>query len=225
MMARDAIYAKDMAAYIHYWKRLHLEITCHVPPTPVELQEGFWPMTNWQHDHACCMSSGVGFDVTPNTTPEDDLEPYPYCGPAKSRSRLYLNPYRDVLLGNFVLCHPCDKHRLPMWLGRASSAVDLSPVSNYGTFVVEWWTPMYSKKEPKSLVAMECWTRQWTPKVTHPQRMSVTAVLYSHRMPSHKDKGPPKTHLILKASAVMALANLANSEAVGEDEVGTDAED
>ena len=84
---------------------------------------------------------------------------------------------------------------------------------------------MCSKKEPKALVARECWTRQWTPEVTHPQRISVTALLYSHRMSSHKEKGPPKTHLILEASAVMALANLANSGAVGEDEVGTNAEE
>ena len=62
-------------------------------------------------------------------------------------------------------------------------------------------------------------------EVTHPQRISVTAMLYSHRMPSHKDKGPPKTHLIPEASAVMALANLANSRALGEDEAGSDAED
>ena len=110
-----------------------------------------------------------------------------------------------------------------MWLGRASSIVDLSLGSNYGTFVVEWWTLMCSKKESKSLVARECWTRQWTHEVTHPQRISVTTVLYSHIMPSHKDKGPPKMHLILEASAVMVLANLANSSAVGGDDVGTDA--
>ena len=182
-------------------------------------------MTNWQRDHACNMSSGVGLDITPDTTPEDDPEPYPYCGPAKSRPRPHFNPYQDVLLGDFVLCRPCDGHRLPVWLGRALSTVDLSPGSNYGTFVVEWWTRMCSKKEPKALVARECWTRRWTPEVTHPQRISVTAVLYSHRMPSHKDKGPPKMHLILKASAVMALANLANLEALGEDEASTDAED
>ena len=225
MMARDAMYAKDMATYVQYWERLHLEITGPVPPTPAKLQEGFWPMTNWQRDHACSMSSGVGLDVIPDTTHEDDPEPYPYCGPAKSRPRPRFNPYRDVLLGDFVLCRPCDGHCLPVWLGRASSTVDLSPGSNYGTFVVEWWTPMCSKKEPKALVARECWTRRWTPEVTHPQRISVTAVLYSHRMPSHKDKGPPKTHLIPEASAVMALANLANSGALGEDEAGTDAED
>ena len=114
------------------------------------------------------MSSGVGLDVTPDTTPEDDPEPYPYCGLAKSRPRPRFNLYRDVLLGDFVLCRPCDGHRLPVWLGWASSTVDLSPSTNYGTFVVEWWTPMCSKKESKALVARECWTRRWTPEVTHP---------------------------------------------------------
>ena len=77
-------------------------------------------------------------DVSSDTTPEDDPEPYPYCGPTKLQPRPRFNPYRDVLLGDFVLCHPCDRHRLPMWLGCASSSVDLSPDSNYGTFVVEW---------------------------------------------------------------------------------------
>ena len=109
-----------------------------------------------------------------------------------------------------MLCRPYDEHCLPVWLGRASLTVDLSHGSNYGTFVVQWWTPMCLKKEPKSLVARECWTRRCTLKVTHPQRISVTTVLYTHRMPSHKDKGSPKMHLILEASAVMALANLAN---------------
>ena len=46
-----------------------------------------------------------------------------------------------------MLCRPCDAHHLPLWLGRASSTIDLSSGSNYGTFVVEWWTPMCSKKE------------------------------------------------------------------------------
>ena len=176
---------------------MHSEITCPVPPTPAKLQEGFWPITNWQRDHANIMSSGVGLDVSPDTTLEDDPEPYPYCGPTKSWPKPYFNPYRDVLLGDFVLCHPYDGHRLPVWLDCASSTVDLSPGSNYRTFVVEWCTPMCSKKEPKSLVARECWSRRWTPEVIHPQRISVTTVLYSHRMPSHKGKGPPRMHLIL----------------------------
>ena len=61
--------------------------------------------------------------------------------------------------------------------------------------------------------------------MTHPQRISVTTVLYSHRMPLHKDKGPPKTHLIPEASTAMALANLAASGAITKDEVGTDSDE
>ena len=38
-------------------------------------------------------------------------------------------------------------------------------------------------------------------------------------------QGPPKTHLIPKASATMALANLATSGAIVEDEVGTNFEE
>ena len=84
---------------------------------------------------------------------------------------------------------------------------------------------MCSKKEPKSLIARECWTRRWTPEVTLHQRISITTVLYSHRMLSHKDKGPTKTHLIPKASFAIALTNLATSRIIVEDEVGTDSEE
>ena len=136
------------------------------------------------------MSSYVGLDVSPDITPKDDPEPYLYCNPAKSRPKPCFNPYRDVLLGDFVLCRLCDRHCLLLRLGRALSTVDLSFGSNYGTFVVEWWTPMCSKKEAKSLIARDCWIRRWTSEVTHPQRISVTTMLYSHRMPSHKDKRP-----------------------------------
>ena len=170
----------------------------------------------------CSMSSGVGHLVSPNTTLEDDPEPYPYCGPTKARPKPCFNSYRDVSLGDFVLCRPCDGYCLPMWLGCTILIVELSAGSNYGTFVVEWWTPICSKKETKSLIARECWTRRWTPEVTYAQRISVTTVLYSHKMPSHKDKGPPKTHLIPEASIAMALANLAASGAIAE--VGTDSE-
>ena len=154
MMAEDVMYAKDMAGYVHYWERLHSEITSPIPPTLAELQEGFWPMTNWQRDHACNISLGVGLDVTSDTTLEDDPEPYPYCGPTKLLPRPHFNPYQDVLFGDFMLCRPCDRHHLPMWLGRALSTVDLFPSSNYETFVVEWWTPMYSKKGAKVTC---CW--------------------------------------------------------------------
>ena len=97
------MYAKDMVGYVHYWKQLHSEIIGFAPPTPIKLHEGFWLIINWQRDHACSISSGVGFDVSPDTTSEDDPEPYPYCGPTKSWPKPCFNPYRDVLLGDFVV--------------------------------------------------------------------------------------------------------------------------
>ena len=96
-----------------------------------------------------------------------------------------------------------------MWLGCALSSIDLMACGNYGTFLIEWWIPMYSKKKSKTLVPKECWTKQWASEVTHPKRISITTILYSHKMPSHKDKGPIKTHLIPKPSKIKALANLA----------------
>ena len=171
------------------------------------------------------MSFGIRHDVSPDTTSEDDPKPYSYCGLTKAQPKPCFNPYRDVLLGHFVLCQPCDRHRLPVWFGRAISTVELCAGSNYGTFVVEWWTPMYSKKEPKSLVARECWTRRWKPEVTHPQRINVITMLYSQKMPSYKDKGPSKTHLILEASATIALANLAALGVIAKDKVGIDSEE
>ena len=153
MMERDAMYAKDMAGYVHYWEQIHSKIMDPAPLTTTLLQEGFWPMTNWQRDHAYSMSFGIGPDVSLNTILEDDLKPYPYCGHAKARPKPYFNPYQDVLLGDFVLCRPYNGHRLLMWLGRAISTIELSARSNYGTFTVEWWTSISLKKEPKSLVA------------------------------------------------------------------------
>ena len=84
------------------------------------------------------MSSRVGLDVSPDTTPEDDPQPYPYCGSMKAWPKPCFNPYRDVLLRDFVLCQPCDGYRLYMSFGRAISTVELFIDSNYGTFVVEW---------------------------------------------------------------------------------------
>ena len=41
-------------------------------------------MSNWQQDHDYSMSSEVGPNVSLNTAPENDPEPYPYCGPKKA---------------------------------------------------------------------------------------------------------------------------------------------
>ena len=159
MMEGDAMYAKDIIGYVCYWERIYSKITGPVPSTLIVLQEGFWPMTNWQRDLGYSMSSKIRPRVSPDITPEDDPEPYPYYGLAKAPSKPYFNAYRDVLFGDSMLCQPCDGHCLFVWLGCALSTNNLSAGGNYGTFFVEWWTPMCSKKEPKSLVARECWTR------------------------------------------------------------------
>ena len=121
-----------------------------------------------------------------------------------------------------MLCWLCDGHCLPMWLGCALSIVNLMIDCNYRTFLVEWWIPMCSNKEPKSFVAKEYWTRRWTLEVTHPKRVSVTTIFYFYRMPTHKDKRSPKTHLILAALTVMALANLTAVGAITLDNVSND---
>ena len=69
MMERDAMYAKDMIGYVCYWEQIYSEITRPFSPTPTMLQEGFWPMNNWQRDHCCSMSSKIGPDVSLHTTP------------------------------------------------------------------------------------------------------------------------------------------------------------
>ena len=37
MMQRDVMYAKDIASYVHYWERIHSEITSPAPLTPTLL--------------------------------------------------------------------------------------------------------------------------------------------------------------------------------------------
>ena len=46
MMERDAMYAKKMTSYVHYWEQFHSEIKGPVVLTPTLLEEGFWPTTN-----------------------------------------------------------------------------------------------------------------------------------------------------------------------------------
>ena len=147
------MYANDMVHYVHYWKQIYSEITHLIPVTPTMLQERFWLTTIWQWDHACSMLSGVRPDVSLDTIPKDDPKPYPYCGLPKVQPKPHFNSYLDDLLGDFVLCLPYNGHHLPMWLGCAILTIELSTDRNHGTFLIEWWTPICSKKEPKSLVA------------------------------------------------------------------------
>jgi hypothetical protein len=52
MIQRDALYAQEMLGYVAYWERLYSEITGPLPRNQDVLLEGFWPITDWQRDHA-----------------------------------------------------------------------------------------------------------------------------------------------------------------------------
>jgi len=215
-MARNRKYSEDMAGYVLYWERLLNIISAPLPSAPNMLVEGFWPISHWRRDHTCKFAAPTEPHPhgIPDITPEDDPDSYPYCGPRQQRPKLNFNPFRDVLLGDFVLCRPSHKDYLPVWMGRVLEPVQLAPGPSYGMFKVEWWTPMKSKKEGKRVIARECWTRRWQKEATLPQVVHAAIVLYSHRMPSHQKKGPPATHLIPEASVTAALANLESGGAV-----------
>jgi hypothetical protein len=208
-MARNARYAAEMSCFVEYWERIHREIIGPLPIQPDNLQEGFWPMSDWRRDHARRCSTENGPAYSADNSPEDDPEPYPFCGPAKDRPRPNFNPYRDVLLGDFVLCRPSHNNHLPVWLGRALTCVDNTPGDNYSRFTVEWWTPMKGKWEGKRALARECWTRRWEKELTLPEIIHCSIVLFSHRLPSHRKSGPPAMHVIPEASAAAAMATLA----------------
>ena len=83
------------------------------------------------------MPFGIGLDVPPDTTLEDDPKPYLYCGSMKAWPKSSFNSYQDVLFRDFVLCRPCDRHCLSIRLGHTLSTIDLMVSGNYGTFFIE----------------------------------------------------------------------------------------
>jgi hypothetical protein len=44
-------------------------------------------------------------------------------------------------------------------------------------------------------------------RVTLPEVIHCSIVIFSHRLPSHRKSGPPATHVISKASAMATLAS------------------
>jgi hypothetical protein len=209
-MAKNARYVAEMSCFVDYWERIHREITDPLPSQPDKLQEGFWPISDWRRDHARSCSTENGPAHSADLTPEDNQEPYPFCGPAKERPRPNFNSYRNVLLGDFVLCRPSHNNHLPVWLGRALTCVDNTPGEHYGRFTVEWWTPMKGKREDKRALARGCWTRRWEKELTLHEVIHCSIVLFSHRLPSHRKSGPLATHVIPEASAAAVMATLAS---------------
>lgn len=208
-MARDKKYAQDMLPYVLYWERILKEVNEPLPPNSATLQEGFWPISDWKRDHVTTFDAEDEYIPDPDIRPgdEDEVEPYPFCGPKNSRPKSVFNPYRDVLRGDWVFCRPCKEDHLPIWMGRAIEPVITEPGPNYGKFKVEWWTPMKGKKEGKKKVARECWTRRWERELTLAEWVECKSVVYTHRTKKTTHEGPPKSHLIPEEVVIAAMAN------------------
>ena len=159
-MARNARYAAKISYFVDYWERMHREITSLLPSQLNKLQEGFWLISDWRKEHArsCLVENGPTHSA--DLTPEDDLESYPFCNPAKERLRPNFNPYHDILFRDFVLNHPSHNNHLHVWLGCTLTCMDNTPGENYGWFIVEWQPLMKRKREGKRALAKECWIRQ-----------------------------------------------------------------
>jgi hypothetical protein len=123
-MARNVRYATNMSCFITYWEQIYKTITSPLPSQSNTLQKGFWPISDWKRDHARSSSINNGHVYSLDLTVEDDLEPYLYCGPAKKRPRPNFNPYRNVLLGDFVFFCPSHNNHLLVWLDRALTCID-----------------------------------------------------------------------------------------------------
>ena len=206
-MDRCFHYATGMQNVVRYWEGVS-SLLVPEPEQPPTLIEGFWPKTNWKRDHTGRVNdlSCVGDQ---DISPEDEEEAYPYCGPADQRPGPQFNPYRDVLLNDWVYCQPADGDHLPIWMGRCLTCVVQNMESvDYGTFWVEWWTPIPAKKESKANLARHCWKRPWRRDVTPHVRIHCSSVIYSERQSKRKDGEVPDTHRIKEDSATAAIANL-----------------
>ena len=208
-MARNARYGMEMSCFVEYWERIHGKITSPLFFQANNLQEGFWPISDQRRNHAWNCSTKIGLAYLADNTPKDNPEPYKFCSSAKDRPRSNFNPYRDILLGDFVMCRPSHNNHLSMQLGCALTCVNNTPGDNYGQFRVEWWMPMKSKQEGKRSFAGECQTRQKEKELTLSKVIHCSIVLFLHRLPSLWKSGPPAMHVIPKAPAAAAMAILA----------------
>ena len=128
-------FQKQIPPYIAYWTTILAELNKHLPPTPTNLVEGFWPSHDWNAILPEPLPVMKGGDFTP----EDDKSEL-YCGPQNERPKDALNPWRDVVSGSWVLLRPSDPEIYPVWLERAHSAVNrIVGHEHNGMFIIKFW--------------------------------------------------------------------------------------
>ena len=81
-------FQKDFPSYIEYWNGILAELEKPLPPTPMALVEGFWPIHDWRARDPtplCLITSGY-------VTPKDDKVEL-YCGLRNKRPKDAFNPW------------------------------------------------------------------------------------------------------------------------------------
>jgi hypothetical protein len=87
---------------------------------PCKMQRGFWPSTSYTMGNGSMIDS-LHEDTTPIGNSRDL-----FCGIAHDKRKALHNPYKDVMLNDFVLgCHP-DTNIYPMWMSQTLTSMQLN---------------------------------------------------------------------------------------------------
>jgi hypothetical protein len=182
---RSQAYRSRMEAYVQYWVDIITELRSDDPPqAPTTLVYGFWPTTQWTTAHPPPPPAPDEVrrqrDLA-NATPEDE-RPDPWCGPLRRRPRPAFNPYRDALVGNFVLIRPNDTTIYPVWMGRVlAPAVRDARSPHHGKCQIRYWRPA---RGSRVMTDRERYRRCWDVKWEHDgsddavQWVDCTSILY-----------------------------------------------
>ena len=146
----------------------------------------------------------MDIDVTPK-----DVVPEPYVGLQNEQPGHTYNPWRDVLVGDFVLVRPSNLLLFPVWMGRAlTTVVRHKNDTNYGNCLLQWWRPNRGGEhcvDDKHRYTI-CWNSSWKIEDREPEWIACSYVLYSSRPRANTTDDSIKK--ISKRYAMAAMANL-----------------
>lgn len=97
-------------------------------------------------------------------TPEE--EEVDYCILARDQPNHMLNPWKDILVGDFVLVriNNEDDH---VWQARGLIVVDRDETPPFrGQFIMQWWVSSAKARASKRSLYKDRWMKQWTKGLT-----------------------------------------------------------
>ena len=175
---------RDMHSYVQYWEDILEELHQPIPRASPSLLEGFWPNTDWTTSTPPLNGDHGKFHPMDIDVTSEDVLLEPYCGPKNQQPDHIYNPWRDVLVGDFVLVRPSDPLLFPVWMGRALiTVVRDENDTNYGNCLLQWWRPDRGGKhcvDDKHRYT-NCWNSSWKIEDREPEWVACSSVLYSSR--------------------------------------------